>query len=71
MLQQVAQFNGEIEPHQLTNSGGKAPDLLRELLNSKYVEIVPHRSKIDPITNRPPDALAITPLGRDVLELDD
>lgn len=71
MMKQIEHLSGEITPQELTSGGGKAPDLLKELLDAKYIEIIPHRSKIDPVTKRPPDALAITPLGRDVLALDD
>ncbi|HEX6032898.1 MAG TPA: hypothetical protein VFY83_00640 [Anaerolineales bacterium] len=70
MMTQVARLNGQITPQELTEPRGSSEARLQDLLDAGYIEIVPHKTKIDPVTGLAPDALAITPLGRDILELD-
>ena|GEM_PF-4152472 len=70
MLDRIAKNNGAITAEELTKPGGKAADTLKSLVSAGYIETVPHRKLIDPITTRPMEAYALTPLGREVLELD-
>lgn len=70
MLQRIERNERAITREELTAPGGKAAQTLKSLEDKEYVQVVPHKSAIDPITNRPKDAYALTSLGREVLEID-